>query len=174
MTIVYKAFAYVFLAIQLLVVLNAVPNQVNFEPYFAEIAARVIFSITKVNNMYNFFSDPKKTGKYNYTTNKLVLFKVENEHIRQKTLSKDGSIKPVVTKINQTRVNQIQSLATRDTALYNAVVRSEALYLINSNETYPLLSVEVFHHECEAIRRGSKFEKIERIDTIYHNMFSLE
>jgi len=174
MTTIYKTIAYVFLAIQSLVVLHAVPDKVDFKPYYAEIAARVLFSITKVNHMYNFFSDPNKTGKYSYTTNKLVLFKMENKHVRQKKVSKDGSIKTVVAKINQARVGQIQTLATRDTTFYNAVVRSQALYLINSNKSYPLLSVEVFHHECAAIRQGEKFRKVERIDTVYHNLFSLD
>ncbi|WP_257668142.1 hypothetical protein [Parapedobacter tibetensis] len=173
MTVVYKTFTILFLALQLLVVLKAVPSQVNFRSYFAEIATSVLCSITKVNHLYNFFTDPDKTGSYSYTSNELVLYQVEKDHVDQKVLTRDGSLKTMVTACNQARVSHLQSIATRDTALYNAVVRSQALYCISKYRTYPLLSVEVFHHRCEAIRKGNRFEKVEYTDTVYSNLFSI-
>ena len=174
MTTVYKTFALLFLVVQLLVVLEALPDQVNFKSYFAEIATSIFCSVTKVNQRYNFFTDPEKTGSYSYTSNELVLYRMEENHVEQKVLTRDGTLKSAVAPCNQARVSHLQSIATRDTALYNAMVRSQALYFFNQHHTYPLLYVEVLQHRCEVIRKGSRFEKIVHVDTVYNNLFSIE
>lgn len=173
-TLYYKTFVYVFLTCQLMVVLHALPSQFKFNSYTAEILTRILFSITKVNHMYNFFTDPLKTGKYSYTTNNLILLKSDNQLIQEKVLTRNGSIKSAVHKLNQARVSHIQSLATRDTALYNAVIRSQSLYFISENKEFPLFSVQVLNHDCKALRIGNVFSRVEKVDTIYHNLFSLE
>ncbi|GAB3948731.1 hypothetical protein GCM10028805_23830 [Spirosoma harenae] len=169
----YKLFISLFLSTQACMMSKLVPERPMHNSYYIEVVMQIIFSISKVNHLYNFFTDPGKSGNYSYTTNNIYAFKGQPEKIEGEFISKNGTIKHLVCPLNYPRLNQIQSIASNDTTLYNAVVRSEALFFLKKYKSYPILYVEVLNHRLKAKIAYNKFLKTVETDTIYSNYFSM-
>jgi hypothetical protein len=86
----------------------------------------------------------------------------------------DKAIRSLHTPVNAARISTLPSIATQDTTLYNAIVRSEALFFFNRNKAYPLFHIEVLNHHCVASLKANRFVKTENVDTVYSCYFSLD
>lgn len=157
--------------IQFLVIFKIFPEKVFYRSYSAEIVSSIFFSITKINRLYNFFTGTQDPDKYSYTTNNIYMVKGEGNNLKKLPIS---TTKDLVYPFNSARISGIPSMATQDTTLYNAVVRSEALFFFKKYREYPLIYFEVLTHHCAAQRTANKFVKSEKVDTVYSSYFSLD
>lgn len=141
--------------------------------YPIEVFNHLLFSTTKLNHLYNFFTTPTGSSNYTYITTCLNLMKLErNEDIKIFPISKNGSIQHLVNPINYSRINQLHYVSTLDTLLYKTIAQSEAFYFLKKYKSYPLLKIEVMVHNCTIKQTGHLFVKKEKIDTIYSQYFS--
>jgi hypothetical protein len=170
----YKIFVLFFLSIQTLVIFKLFPKNILYNSYAAEVVSQIFFSISKVNRLYNFFTHPSSTGGYTYTSNNIFMLKQQGDSLEKLPISVQGSIKRAVNPVNAARINHLQALAMSDTLLYNAVVRSEALYYFKEKPSYPLFYIEVLNHRCSVRKDNSRFIKEEQVDTVYYNYFSVD
>ena len=170
----YKIFIIIFLSVQTLMIFKMFPKGIYYNSYVTEIFTHVFFSISKVNRLYNFFTHPSNSGEYTYTSNNIFMLKQQNDTLDNLPISTEGSIKNSVNPVNAARLSQLQSLALSDTLLYNAVIRSEALFYFKEKPAYPLLYVEVLNHECRVKKENNKFIKVEKVDTVYFNYFLVD
>lgn len=168
----YKLFAYTFLIFQSIMIFGSFSDKNYPKNYTFEVVSEIIFTISKINHTYNFFTSSSKKSKYSYVSNDIYL--VDKNKIHKLRISKDGSIKHISNFFNASRLTHIQNLATSDTLLYNAVVRSEALYFSKRHKTFPLIYFEVVNHSCIVKKEKSKFKKFETLTPIYSNYFILK
>lgn len=166
----YKVSVFLFLIFQSMMIFGVFPKKIQPNFYTGQVFMQIMFSICKFNNLYNFFTDPQDTHKYNYTTNNIYLLKKENDEIIKLPIS----LNEIVLPINYARINNIQSIALTDTLLYEAMVRSEALFFFRQNKSYPVIYFEVLNHQCDIRKVNNRFIKDEKIDTVYSNYFSLD
>jgi hypothetical protein len=173
MNLPHKLFLTVFLLLQTLVVFKACPQLISYNSYTAEVLSQVFFSVSKVNRMYNFFTNITGEEEYTYTSNYIFMLKQQDNKVDTLPITQKGSIKHLVHPINAARVSHLQALALSDTLLYNAVVRSEAVYFFEAHPTYPIIYFEVLNHRCRVKKIANQFIKEEKIDTVYHNYFTM-
>ncbi len=172
MNLRYRMFVIVFFAFQVLTIFKLLPSRWPLTSYYSEVFTQVIFTVSKMNHLYNFFTDPQKVGGYGYVSNHIYMLKKEGDSIIKKDVSSQGSIKKMVSPVNYARINNLQVLAVKDTLLYSAVVRSQALFFMRKYQ-YPLMYVEVMNHECKANRTQTRLTKSEKVEKVYTNYLTL-
>lgn len=169
----YKIFVSTFLLLQSIMMFCPLPKIESGKSYAFEVISEVIFTLSKINHTYNFFTSPYKKTKYSYITNDIFMLKNSDNRIVKLNISNEGSIRHITNFFNASRLTHIQNMAVSDTLLYNAVVRSEVLFFSKQNATYPLIYFEVITHNCEIEKVGSRFRKVEALTPIYKNYFTV-
>ncbi|GEM_PF-2241837 len=168
-----KIFAIGFLVFQSLVIFQLLPKQVNYESYAVEVILRIFFTVSKVNHAYDFFTSESDLKEYTYTSNKVVLYQLSGDSIDTHTISNEGSITYLVNPINRTRIAHLQNIATNDTLLYSAIVRSEAIHFLAEHPSYSVIGFDVLKHRCKAKIMDSQFVLETQVDTVFSNLFSM-
>lgn len=144
--------------------------------YFLEAIQYVFFSTTAINHQFNFFTFPnEKKIQYNYFRSAIYLLRLdENEKISYHVITQNGSIDHLVKPFNRCRIANVIPVTFRDTLLFKAIAKSEALYFLNRNPTYKALGVEIYQYQSKVQKTDAKFVIHNTVDTVYKNIFYIE
>lgn len=144
--------------------------------YFLEAIQHVFFSTTAINHQFNFFTFPnEKKVQYSYFRSAIYLLRLdENEKISYHEITQNGSIDHLVKPINRCRIANVIPVTFRDTLLFEAIARSEALYFLNRNPAYKALGVEIYQYQSKVQKTSARFVASYTVDTVYKKIFFLE
>lgn len=164
------------LVIQFGFITGLIRNINGHNNYFLEAIQHVFFSTTAINHQFNFFTFPnEKKIQYSYFRSAIYLLRLgENEKISYKEITENGSIDHLVKPVNRCRIANVIPVTFRDTLLFEAIVRSEALYFLNRNPAYKALGFEIYQYNSKVQRMDAKFVVSYTVDTVYKKIFFIE
>lgn len=148
----------------------------NLNNYFLEAAQHVFFSSTAINHQFNFFTFPNdKKVQYNYFRSAFYLLRLDGkEKISYHEVTKKGSIDHLVNPVNRCRIANVIPVTFRDSLLFEAIMRSEALYFLTRNPSYKAFEVEIFQYQNNIQKKNSGFVLNYTVDTVYKKVFYID
>lgn len=168
-----KLFVQTFLIIQFFFLSGIIKNVNNFDSYFLEALEHIFFTATALKHQYNFFTMPADMH-YRYYSSNMHLIGLKNGELDVTAISKNGSIKNLVSPVNQCRISNVVPVSFQDTLYFEALARSHALFFLNANSSASIFRMEILENECILKRESLRYSITKRIDTVYKRDFYLD
>jgi hypothetical protein len=173
---IYKNIIRTCLFIQFGFLTGIIQNVNTFNSYFLESVKYMFFSTTAINHQFNFFTFPSdKKVNYSYFRSEMYLIGLDGEtKLKILPLTQNGTIDYLVNPVNRCRIANMIPVTFRDTLLFEAIAKSQALYFLSKNKSYKAFGLEIFQYECNLKKNHNRLTISPKVDTVFKKIFYIE